>query len=480
MDDNDQQLQPVTVQPVNTSQPGREGGIYQMNQPAPIMSPKAGKGKFLILGVFIAFFLIGGSAAAYVQFFQSNPKKIWERSLESTQKGLDKLVELNQVEWPAANLDGSFNVTSPIAIDGTMSGKSDAKNGYATFDIGAAGVRVDGEFRSILTESGSPDVYFKVSGLEGVQSLLGSSLGAEESFIDPSVIDQVEDKWFSIDHTLFDQMVAESAVDERTITQADFNEFTSVTVDLLKDTLFSTGNNAVFTVKETVGKEQFEGTDTYKYVVAVNKENFKSFVTRMVDSYSELELTKLLTSNTGKSFKELIDYDGMIKELDAADFTNATADVWVEASGRYIRNVRIYPEKDSKDTNYLDIGIPYAGGDDIPMLVRATFDESGTKGVFAFEARINQQDNTRKLTLDLDMDSEGTKVAAKGELKITRSEESVTVEKPDGARSAYDLLGLFYQASGYDDSYGTIPEDGSLDQFLPQGLDTFPLDDVEL
>lgn len=145
-----QQFSPAQPMSVPQQMPAQQPGMYQMPmQPTP---KRSGKLKFVLIGAFLSVLLLGGGAAAYMQFVVNSPKKIWERAMSTTVKGLDTLVASQNTTWPGSKTEGTFSVSSPIAADGSMKGSWHGSDGSATFDVGAAGLRVNGEVRMVGVE----------------------------------------------------------------------------------------------------------------------------------------------------------------------------------------------------------------------------------------------------------------------------------------------------------------------------------------
>ncbi len=450
----------------------------------PTLSPdarKLTKSKWFIPAIFAGFLVLGGGAAAYVSVFQKSPESIWSSALSNTANGIEKYLATayGDEQSKGFKVDGNFKVSSPIAVDGSMEGQWYGSNGLLKGNIGAGGVRFDTELRTIAEQTGNtPDIYMQVSGLDGFDSLI-DSLGGSGSGIS-SQVKQVNGQWYYVDHTLIDQYVASTSTDTANMefSEQELKETIDTFMVVLKDRMFGTAEDkAIFKIVETIGKEDFEGTPSYKMKVKVDQNNFKDFVVALKDATKETKLNDLMTQGQeGKSIEELINFDQLIEELEKADFSKATADVWAEARGGFIRNIRFYPTEDKKESNYLDFGMNYQGGDVFPFLIRATIDDNDVKGVLGFGFNINQNNGDGGLTVNVDLNGEGMKVQAEAALNIVGLDEEVSVEKPENAKSYVELLsiltsGLYQQPAGqslYDDIGSDFPSS------------SFPLDDLEL
>lgn len=450
---------------------------------SPVSSPVVGaspkKSKWFLPAILAGVLILGGGAAAYVTVFQKSPEKLWKTALNNTADGLDSyLTNSMNNEQKGFVSEGSFSLSSPIAIDGDFKGSWYETNGTMSASVGAAGARVTSELRTVAADnSTNPDIYVKVDGLEGVDELISSFTGGESSELTSSLA-SINDQWFFIDHTLLDQYTASSATaDTPTMTKEDLKEVTDKMMLVMRDRMFTVSEDkAIFKIAEKIGKEDFEGTSSYRMQVKVDQQNFKSFIVALKDAAKDTKLEELLKAGqTDKTLEEVMSFDNLIKELEKADFSKAVADVWVEGNGGYVRNVRFYPVEDKKDSNYLDFGMNYTGGDVFPMYIRATMDDDGSKGKLTFGFEPNKANGDAKMTMNINLTSEGTEIKAEGELSVKGSDEKVTVEKPSDAKNIFELLGGL--TNGLDTSY-----DDSLDLTLPAGydLEDFPIDDVEL
>lgn len=469
-----------TQQPQSSFQPQQP--IQQPMQPmmpAPATKNGTSKKKFLIIGVFLAVFLLGGSGAAYVQFVANSPQKIWERAMNSTAKGMDALTGLQeQASNKPQKLEGTFKLSSPVAADGSFSLVADQTNAEMTMDVGAAGTRLSAEMRMVdAASSESPDIYFKVKGIDSIGALLG--LAGPESEAYTQMLSAAEDQWYGVDHTLLDQVLSSTAEESKigNLSQDDLNKIALQLSNVVKNNLLSTDpQNAVFEVANEIGKEDFEGTKTYKYEVRINKDHLKSFLTELKNAMGDTKIAELVASTSGQSYEDAVMLDELFAEIDKQDFSNTTADVWVEASGRYVRNVRLYPVKDNKQKNYFDIGIPYQGGDVVPLVFKAAIDDDGANGTFSTGLEFNRSNSSLHnwITIDMTIDTESSPIEFEFDMTAQPTNDTPKTDAPEGVKDAMELLGVFSPAA-----LGDMENSSSLQQYdslLDQGL----TDDIEL
>jgi hypothetical protein len=452
--------------------------------PAPVSPTQVGavkkaRSKWLMPAVLAAILLTGGGAAAYVTVFQKSPENLLKSALNNTATGLETYLKVaNNSDVKGFTLDGNIKVSSPIALDSTSEGKWYEMDGELKSTFGAAGARVTMDLKTKSVENASnPDIYLKVDGLDGIPELL-SAFGGSEIGEAAADLSSINGQWFFVDHTYLDQLTASTGGSTEALTPEELTKISESMAKVMRERLFSSDpTTRVFSIAEKIGKEDFEGVGTYKMKVKVEKENFNSFVTALKDAAKETKLEDaLLMGQTDKTIEEVIGFDDMIKELEKADFSKATADVWVEANGKYIRNFRLYPMENKKDTNYLDFMINYKGGDVIPMLVRATIDDDGTKGTLGFGMDINSKNGDVEFSINADMTSSGSPVKATAKLALKGSNEKVTVEVPEDAQNIFELIGGLTNLGG-----GLGQEDALLETY-PEGFDfeQLPQDDLEL
>lgn len=398
--------------------------------------------KLLLLGSLLAVFLVGGAAAAYVSVFNKSPEDKFYSALENTGSALESFLYA-EPRGETMNVNGSLNISSPLAVDGSIEGAYANGNGMFTADIGGFGVRVNAEVRSQAVEgSDAPDLYVKVDGLEGVKGLLGTFAGESIAQQASPVINLINDRWVAVDHTIFEQAVAEGD-DVPMLTEEEIEEIKNRAVQPITERLLGSDDKAVFTVVEELGSEEFEGDNTEKLRVGVNKDNFIAFLNEYESVVNETKLKELLEAAYPRSADEPIPFDKIDEAFADVDFQNAKADVWV-AGDKFIRNVRIYTDQENTSTNYLDIMIPYEGGDDIPVMLKATIDDGGATGELTSGVTFNTQTGDISFSFDVDM-SGSVAVKSSGELSFTSSDEVVDVSAPDDATNVYEIIGLVQQ-----------------------------------
>ena len=444
---------------------------------------KRPRSKWFLPAILAGFILLGGGAAAYISVFQKSPENLWKNALSNTARGFETYLDNSlAVEQNGIEMEGDFKISSPIAVDGSMQGAWLGATGSLAANLGAAGARFTAELLTIpLNDQTTPDVYMKVSGLEGLDTFLESFGVSDLSNLDTSAIN---DQWFFIDHTLIDQYLSTQETDPSLeLTQEDVKQITEKLVIVMRERMFTTvPDKAVLEVKEQIGKEEFDGMPTYRYRVGINQANFAAFVNALKDAIKDTQLeTLLLSGQSTDSIEEVLDFDNVIREIEEADFSNAEADVWVEANGRFVRNVRIYPVEGKENSNYLDIGLDITGGETIPLEIKATVDDEGAKGTIALVYTIFYKNADLASELIVDMMSDGAPIRANAKLSIKNTNDAVSVETPTDVKNIFELFSAVQSSLPADDTSLYDDEGTSTDDFLGEfDFNSLPTDDVEL
>lgn len=442
---NPPQPSPVPLpQPAGGPMPGEPGIVVGTLQPAPQQSPMPGlpkkpkfKKSFVVAGVIAALVILGGVAAALYVTGVNNPEKLWKTALSNTSKGYDRLVTYSneqQSKNSGGALKGTYNISANnVTADGTIDSKFDAKNSSTKVDLGVSGTRFSAEILTTIPENAkNPDLYVKVSGVKGLDTLFGSSapgLGAALSSFD--------NQWLFVDHTIFDQ--AEQTQGESTGLAQLSDEDVKVVAETFgrvnNEYIFTDNSSkAVLTVKQNVGKEKRDSRDVYHYKVGYNKANLKAYVTTMKDEINKTKFKGLLA--TEKEFNDLI---ASVDKLDE----NGQADVWVDTKTKLIRTVRF---SDSKNQgNFFEVGLSYNGGDDYPFVLAAESKEQTSEGRAELKATLNTKSNTITFDGTIDGKENGQPIKAGLKTTLTQSNEAVNFDKPDNTKS---LLEVYSQLLG--------------------------------
>jgi hypothetical protein len=433
--------QPVVIGPTPGAgpQPGPE--VYTSTPPEIISanSQPPGKTKLYkkpLLAVPLALLvLLAGSAGAYFGYYLPNqPQNIWKTALTRTGKGYDKLTQYAVTQFKADSglkLDGKFQTSGFFSSDGTFSGDSDKDNGEFTASVSAGGVKVNTDVRLLKSSTSTPDIYFKIDGIQGLGDLVSGFIGPQYK----NAINNLNGKWYFIDHSLFDQISSGNG-NNLQISSADVNSVLKAIGDASKQNVFTSDpDKMAFTVKKEVGKEKQDGRSVYHYVAGINKDNLKNYINALCDNLKQSNLKKYFNGDA-QSTADAIGCSTASKSVDNFD-TSRTADVWVDLHTKLIHKVRITDTK-NKD-NYFELAQDYQGGDKFPFAMNFHSKDSGLTNDSSINLTLDTKANSLEFKAQT-TDSGADNLKASAELTISPHSGKVNVQKPDGAENIIQLL----------------------------------------
>lgn len=389
------------------------------------------KRKAVLAPILAIFVLLGGGAAAYFGYYVPNkPDNIWKTALSRTGKGYDRLTDYTTAQFKSqvmgVKLNGNFKLTGGLAADGNFSGSVDKNNGEFTGSLSAGGVKVNADVRLIQSSSTTPDVYFKLDGLQGLGDLIG---GFAPQYT--SDLNGLNGNWYFVDHSLFDEIGGASG-NNLQFNSNDLHSILKAVGDASKQNIFTADpGSAAFTVKRNVGKEKQDGRNVYHFVVGINKDNLKKYVDNLCNNLKNSSLKKFF-NNDAQNTADSIGCNTASTSVGSFN-TDRTADVWVDTHTKLIHKIRI-TDPNSKD-NYFDIGQDYQGGSSYPFTL-GFHDKTSTSTLrFTLDTQVNSltiKGNTQ------DNSQGGTSGSL--QLTIQSSSAKVTVQKPDNAKNIIQLL----------------------------------------
>lgn len=407
--------------------------------PEPPQAPKKSglgknKKKLLFGGLLVALLLLGGTAGA-MYMSSNNPDKLWSKALTNTSKGYEKLVTYNKDQaekFKGGTVKGNFKLDgSGVVVDGNLDSKYNGDNSSSKVDVGLAGTRFGAEvLTTVPSGSKNPDIYVKVTGIKGIDALLGPNGGGIGT-----ALSAYDNQWLVIDHTLLDQLEKSATKTESNpgianLSQQDITAIAEAVGRVNKEYIFTDeSSKAVLTVKENVGKETVDGRSVYHYKVGYSKENLKKYATAMKD---ELNKTKAKEYGVDNNLNDLLT---SIDKLDS----NGQADVWVDTKTKLIRTVRITDGNNS--ANVLEVSLPYNGGDEYPFKVAFESKEAKDPGTLQVTATLNTKTNETKLGASVDAKDNNQPVKFKIDATLTPSNDDVQVQKPANAKSLLEVYG---------------------------------------
>jgi hypothetical protein len=450
---------PVSPVPENSQPPlsnsNEQGG--QVINPTPAQTPPASLGQVasgsmladqskktkrpkklrVVAIVAICLLVLGGGAGAYFGYYLPNqPENLWRAALTNTGKGYDKISGyINSAKYDkGTKVDGSFKFnTSGLAADGNISGVSDDKNNSKyTGSISASGLKVNFDLRTIASSTSTPDLYFKVDGLQGLGSLLGLDVygpGLSKS------IDGINGQWYLVDHTLLDQYTGQSTSATQSITKKDVNDFLTALNGPTKKYIFTSDqNNMAIVAERQIGREKQDGLNTYHYKVGLNKNNLKKWNKETCDNLKNNKLYKMLNFNIDQAALEKQCYD--TTDIDSID-SSKTADAWVDTHTKLVHKVRFSTSKNAN--NYIDVLQNYAGGSKIPFAIAFSSDSSGEKT--SGTINITYDSKTTIVKIAGDVTTKGsTNGSGNFSLTVSPNSSAVNVDKPAGTKNILQLI----------------------------------------
>lgn len=386
------------------------------------------KAKLLVVVAAAVLLLGGGGAGAYFGLYIPNkPENIWKSAMSNSGKMYDEAVKYvgKDHAQKAMKIEGSYDLDGAVESDGKVTGQWQGLNGQLNGEISAAGLKVGFDTRTIKATDDSSDLYFKLTGLQGLGSLLG---GGEMA----TALNGLNDQWFVVDHTLIEQ--AASADDSADYSRQDVKALLEKAGAPTKEYLLASDQQkAVFVVKEQIGSEQKEGRSTYHYKVGYNNENFGRYIEALCNAVKDDKLGKLLLEKEKKSCADLG------KEA-AKEKTDQTADVWVDKRTKLPHVIRV-SDKDNNE-NWVELGQDYQGGDEFPVSLKVRGKEKNQTIEVDAKFTVNTKTDAASANGTFSLKGGSSRdMSGKFSLALTPSNDSsIKVEKPEGAKSIIELL----------------------------------------
>jgi hypothetical protein len=330
--------------------------------------------------------------------------------------------------------NGDFNFKSTgFATDGKISYKGDDANGDLKFDVGISGNRLEFDLKAIKGAGTNPDLYIKAKGLKG----LGALAGAPE--LDAKLA-SLNDTWIVIDHTFLDSLQSAAAAEEnalKTPSREQIMDALKATAKVNQEYVFSTDKDkAVLKVVKNLGKETVDDHSTYRYEVALQKDNYKKYVSALKSALKSSKLHDWIKQN---KYEEGFDSALASLELGANNVKDAnTVDVWMDAKQRILYKVRFADPK-NKTQDYYDLGLDYKGGDSYPFFLASHSKQGDGNMTVNLGATLNSTSGKGDFKFELTLD--GTNAStAKVNFSFAPSRQAFKVEKPANAKPLAQAL----------------------------------------
>jgi hypothetical protein len=406
---------------------------------------KSSKKPLLLLVVFaIVMLLFAVGAAAYNNLVINDPDKIWEQAMQNTSV-LFQEISTTMTDNPASGgrVDGSFSITSPFALTGSLNGKWYESNAQFNGEVGVADFKISGETRIVGSDaSGSADIYTKIEGYEKIAPFIEI---AEPGLA--TVLSAVNGNWYVLDASAQSDIMNRQEINETPeISPDELKNLTESINDIFSERLFATDQTkTVIVVEEAIGREDFDGDDSYKYKVKIQKQQFDELIAALTEELKGTPLEEILMQSIPLE-DQLGDTSSeeLAEKLFEIDFASVSAEVWVGMERNIFRNVRITMPETESVSGSIDFSLDYEGGNDLPMSVSLKLNDASmpmSSADITLGATINKETLESKLSFMIDSETEDQKTTANGNLNIALSQEPVEVEVPVDAKSIEELFG---------------------------------------
>lgn len=391
-----------------------------------------GSKKLKVIIAALIILLAGGAAAYFLYYVPNKPSNVWKTALTRSGKGYDNLVAYatKTKNINAVDVTGTFKTTGDIAADGTLSGGFGDGNGKLTVSASAMGLKTGLDLLWIKSANSTPDIYFKLSGVKGLGDMVVSLTGAQNF----KKLNDVNDQWYLIDHSLFDQFASGSNSTPQ-LSSKDVNDFLTKVGNTSKKYLF-TGDTSKssLVLKQYLGSEVQEGRKVYHYKIGYNKQNLKAYFKELC---SDIDSSKL------QSFGSFFDASGTLgcesQTYSYADQLNGneTADAWVDKSTKLIHKIR-FPER-TQQQNYFEVGQNYTGGDNFPFFVNFHSKDSTDTSSGSIQLTLNEKTNS--VTLVGSAKTEGSSSSSGNiSLQIKPAPSAPSIKAPSNSKNILQLV----------------------------------------
>jgi hypothetical protein len=404
--------------------------------PALANKPKRGKHNLLI-AVVSALLLIGlCSGYVFAYYIPNRPGNVWNAALVNTGKAYDTMTQYATATAKSVkgvDIQGSYKIKGAIVSDGTFTGKSLGSEGQFNGSISGAGLKINYDVRSLKSTGDTPDLYLKVSGIQGLGDLFGSG--------DPTLVQALsglDNQWYVVDHTLTEQIASSSAGSGSNATTAysakNFDSLMKAVGEPSKTYLFTDkADKAVFVNKSIVGAEKRDGRSVYHYKAGVDKTHLKTYLKALCTGLEKDTLGKQLLEN------QLVttNCDDFAKRADSIDATQ-TADVWVDKGTKLVNAVRFTDKNQS--ANFTEISQNYQGGVEYPFGLKFQTKVGDSTTVASLAGSLNSQTNTLKVSGTLDSKGSSPSTGSFDFSFKPNTEKTFKVTKPENAKNIIQLM----------------------------------------
>jgi len=314
---------PQPVNPETTPPETSAAASVFAADPVPAAAPqkkgflKSKKAKLVAL-VAVIFVVLGGSAAAYYGVILPNqPQRIAQQAIANT---------INQEKVKSGFFEGEVSFSGGEVSQGLSSisfvGSSNQEGAInLTLTANTAVTKINFDLKS----QDSKTLYVRLSGLDGLDKLLGMYTGGssdEAAFIATlaPVISHINNQWYTLDESLLNQLgggVVSAA--ENKISSEDAKKIG----EIYKKHQF-------LQIDKKLADEKIHGVNSYHIQASINKD----------------QLTGFLNEVKSADIKALPIEQEMIDEVAKVDFSKYPFELWVSKSDRVITQVATSFEQD--------------------------------------------------------------------------------------------------------------------------------------
>ncbi len=454
------EINPVTNKPADPNTPLPD--TSKMFQASPALSaPKKSRKKLLAIG--IASILVLGGIGGYVfgLYIPSQPDNVYSKAMDRTGKALDKVTEQisdkSQLDkLKKAQYQGTLKIdSSDMQVSGTMDLKYDGKRVDFSGDAKLSeGGQTEKKYSAkVLSEIKDntmyPDVYILLSGIKDF---------GLESFVPR--INTLDDTWIKIDEKFIKDNIEQlqknisnggdtDVTKQSDITTEDTAELSRVMSGVAKEYVFSNDNSkSIFVKKRFVGKENVEGLKTYRYEIAINKDNFEKACIEASNRIHNTSFYKKTTNSKEDDIQKSKEEDKKAcQDTKNQIKDDLKVDMWVDAKYKLIHKISYLDPKTPK--TYVEVGQIYKGGDDLHFF--ATFNNSESKTVTKLTIDTNTKTLVSKSKLTVNFEADGKKGSTELTVDGKPMEGDIKLDKPSNPKTIQQVIEELSLGSGEED-----------------------------
>jgi len=244
----------------------------------------------------------------------------------------------------------------------------------------------------------------------------------------------INNQWFSIDHTLFNEASGSNSSTVPKVTRADVKQLLDTVGTVSKQYVFTSDpSKAVLVMKQVVGAEKKDGRNTYHYKVGIDHEHYKAYIKALCNAVKDDKLVKQLSSKSADCEKAAAG----VQQSDV----NRTFDMWVD---RWTKLPHVIRVTDANNANsYVEFNQDYRGGDEMPFGLKVHDQETDATVDYNLTATANTKTDvfSAKLTFNATGKSSDDNQQGTVSLKLAPSNDSsLKVQKPAKSEPLMSLI----------------------------------------